>query len=429
MEIALCEIHPLRFAEHAIRCAHRMLGESQLVHSTPVTQCAFQCDAYLTELDTEVIEVGVEDGRPYAITADTVFYAEGGGQPADRGTIGAVDVVDVRNVEGVIRHYVSAQCEVGPVHMEIDWDRRYDHMQQHSAQHMITALAHARFGWPTTAFHLGPTVSDIELDRPSLAGEELARLEDVINAEIRAARPVRVRYAATEKMAELGVRSRLLPQDFVGDELRLVEIEGVDLNTCGGTHVRSTAEIGGVAFVGTEPMRGGTRVFFVAGNRVLRRLAEHEARNARLRSILDSADDDLPEIVQLRIDKEKRLSRDRRRLAEELIDALVALLAADPETVVSHHRDDRDMEFLQKLGRRLAEVAPDKIGLLTAGTGNEGLFVVAAGTETGLDIAEVGREAAALLDGRGGGARCVFQGKASNLGQRDAAKELLRRRS
>lgn len=109
------------------------------------------------------------------------------------------------------------------------------------------------------------------------------------------------------------MRSRILPREFEADELRLVEIEGIDLNTCGGTHLRSTSEIGTVVLLGTEPMRGGTRIFFVAGDRVRRRLAAHEQRNARLRSILDVADDDLPQVVQLRLDKEKKLARDRRR--------------------------------------------------------------------------------------------------------------------
>jgi Ser-tRNA(Ala) deacylase AlaX len=362
-----------------------------------VTQFAYERDAYLKELDTEVLEVGDDEGRPYAVTADTVFYPEGGGQPADRGTMDDVEVTGVVWVEGVVRHMLSAPLSSARVHQRIDWSRRFDHMQQHTAQHMLTALALARFGWPTTAFHLGPRQCDIELNIPDLSREDLDNLERAVNEEIRAARPVTVRYEKTSRMEELGIRSRILPQDFASDELRLIEIEGVDLNTCGGTHVRSTAEIGAVALIGVEPMRGGTRVFFVAGDRVCRRLVEHELRNARLRSILDSADDE--------------------NLAEEAAGSL----ASRQDPVVARHWEDRDMEFLQKLGRRLVVIAPTKVALLTAGAGDDGLFVVAAGTDVAVDLAVVGPEVARMMGGRGGGTGQLFQGRASKpAGRRDA---------
>lgn len=401
---------------------------NSLLDFQAVAPLAYERDAYLTELDTEVVEVGDDDGRPYAVTPDTVFYPEGGGQPADRGTMGGVEVTGVVRVEGVVRHILSAPVVRRPVHQRIDWERRFDHMQQHTAQHVLTALALVRFDWPTTAFHLGPRISDIDLDVQDLSRGDLDRLEDAVNKEVRTARAVTVRYAESSRMQELGVRSRILPQDFDSDEVRLVEIEGIDLNTCGGTHVRSTAEIGAVALLGAEPMRGGTRVFFVAGDRVRRRLVEHELRNARLRSILDSADDDLPDVVELRITKEKQLARDRRRLTQELAEEVAVSLAAEPDSVVARHWDEHDMEFLQKLGRRLVEIAPGKVALLTAGVGREGLFVIAAGPEAPIDVAEAGPEVAAVMDGRGGGTGGVFQGRGARPAGRGEAAALLRAR-
>jgi alanyl-tRNA synthetase len=394
-----------------------------------MTRPAYERDAYLTELETEVVEVGVDGGRDFAVTADTIFYPEGGGQPADRGLMGDVEVADVQKSDGAVRHYLTSPIQIGPVRQVLDWSRRFDHMQQHTAQHMVTAVALDSFGWPTTAFHLGPVVSDIELDVRELTRDDLGRLEDAVASEIGAARAVEIRYASPDQMEALGVRSRILPQGIVPEELRLVEIEGVDLNTCGGTHVRSAAEIGAVALLGTEPMRGGTRVFFVAGHRVRRRMAAHEERNARLRAILDAGDDDLPDLMRLRIDKEKLLGRERRRLLEELAEVEAKALAAHDDAVVARHWDDRDMDFLQRLGRRLVEIAPAKAVLLTAGEGREGFFVVVAGPEASIDLAEVAPEIAERLEGRGGGARGVFQGKASNLTARDEAAAHLRTRS
>ncbi|HSL19302.1 MAG TPA: alanyl-tRNA editing protein [Methylomirabilota bacterium] len=387
---------------------------------------AYERDAYLSEFDTEVVEVGRDGERPWAVTADTIFYPEGGGQPADRGRMGGVEVVDVRNVDGAIRHCLSRELAPGPVRQELDWSRRFDHMQQHSGQHLLTVVALQRFGWPTTAFHLGPELSDIELDVPSLGGDDLRRLEDAVNEEIRAAHPIVVRYAAIGEMETLGVRSRMLPEGLTG-ELRLVGIEGLDLNTCGGTHVRSTAEIGALALVGTEAMRGGTRLHFVAGDRLRRRLAAHEARNVRLRTLLDAADDDLPALVELRIGREKEMARERRRLLAELASAEAERLAVGPEGVLTAHWDDRDLPFLQEVGKALVALAPERVALLSSGCGAGGAFLVVAPEASGLDLASVGPELCALLDGRGGGRAPFFQGKAAAVDRRGDAAALLSR--
>jgi alanyl-tRNA synthetase len=217
-------------------------------------------------------------------------------------------------------------------------------MQQHTGQHVLTAVALRDFGWRTTAFHLGEHWSDIELDLPSLDRADLDRLEQAVAKEIFASRRVSFRSAEVKDFERLGVRSRLLPEGFEGP-VRLVDIEGLDLNTCGGTHCRSTAEIGLLCLLGTEPMRGGTRVFFVAGDRVRRRMAAHEDRNLRLRSLLDTGDEELPEVVTLRLQREKELARTARLLAEELADHAAESLASDPSDAVQSHWRDRDMAF------------------------------------------------------------------------------------
>jgi len=387
---------------------------------------AYESDAYLTALDTEVVEVGTSDGVPYAATAATIFYPEGGGQPADIGTLAGVEVVDVRTMDGTILHLLSAPVETGPARLEIHWPRRYDHMQQHTAQHLITTVAQRDFGWPTTAFHLGPVVCDIELDVATLDRVQLEALEDAVAEEIRVGRRVTSRYARQDQMEELGVRSRLLPDGFEG-ELRLVEIEGLDLNTCGGTHVSNTSEIGTVAILGTESMRGGTRVFWIAGDRVRRRLAGHEARNLRLRTLLDSADDDLARVVELRLAREKELAGENRRLVTELASAVAEQLLAGGHPVVAGHWERYDMAFLQQLARLLLDKAPDRIALLAAGSVGDGVFLLVAGEETSLDLGSAGPEVASILGGRGGGRTPFYQGKATALDRLGEAVELLRR--
>ena len=386
---------------------------------------AFHRDPFLEELDTEVIDTGEEEGRAYAVLADTLFYPEGGGQPADRGQLNESLVIDVQKDGGRIRHYLDHPVQTGPAHLVLDWRRRWDHMQQHTAQHVLTAVALRDFGWRTTAFHLGPEVSDIELEVPKLERRDLDHLEQAVADEIRANRRVTYKEAQVEDFDRLGVRSRRLPEGFAGT-VRLVDIEGLDLNTCGGTHLRSTAEIGTLCLLGTEPMRGGNRVFFLAGDRVRSRMAAHEARNQQLRSLLDTGDDELAEVVSLRIAREKDLARTARRLSEELAEAAALSLATRPDPVVDAHWDERDMAFLQKVARTLAEAAPAKVALLTAESGDAAVFAVVAGDESGVDPAEIGPRVAGALGGRGGGRSPVFQGKAESLANRDEALRILR---
>lgn len=391
-----------------------------------MSEAAYHRDCYLTELETDVVEVGEDGGQPFAILADTIFYPEGGGQPADRGRLGDTSVVDVTKRDEEILHFLSEPVDRGPVRLELDWSRRWDHMQQHTGQHMLTAVALRDFGWRTTAFHLGPEWSDIELDVPTLDREDLIGLENAVDAEIRAARPVNYRVAEVADFGRLGVRSRLLPDGFEGP-VRLVDIEGLDLNTCGGTHCRTTADVGVLCLLGSEPMRGGTRVFFAAGDRVRRRMAAHEDRNLKLRSLLDTADDQLPEVVVLRLEREKDLARTARRLTEELAETAAKALCGTESEVIDSHWPDRDMAFLQKVGRTITQLAPNRRALLTVDVDDYAQFLVVAGAASGLQLEEIGPRIAEMLDGRGGGRGEIFQGKTESLENREAVLELLRR--
>ncbi len=381
---------------------------------------AYEEDAYRTELETVVGEVGVEDGQPFAVLEDTVLYPEGGGQPFDHGALGETAVTEVRQVEGTIRHYLEEAVELGPVVVTLDWERRYDHMQQHTAQHLLSAVAADRFGWTTTSFHLGLERSDIELDVESIADVELEELEELVLAQVRAARPVVARRLSADEYAALDVRSRGLPPGHEGD-VRLVEIEGVDVTTCGGTHLRSTAEIESLKLLAIEKMRGGTRLYWVAGGRVRRLLAAYEHRAAQLRRLFETSDADLVEVAAAKLERLRDSGRELRAMEAGLAEALATLLAAAQGRVVETHLEGSGASLLRQTARRLAEQAPEKIALLTASGDSGEFFVVAAGKQAGIDVAAVGKTVAGLLEGRGGGSGSLFQGKAGSLSARPAA--------
>src|SRR5664279_3295590 len=188
---------------------------------------AYERDPFASTLETRVLRSGEERGRPFVILEDTIFYPEGGGQPFDLGTVNGIPVLEVQKREGEIRHYLGGILSAGPASLQLDWARRFDHMQQHTGQHLLTAVSQDRFQWATTAFHLGASVCDIELSALSISLREMEQLEEAVASEIRVHREVSARWVTTEGYAEEAVRSRGLPEGHSGD-IRLVQISGVD---------------------------------------------------------------------------------------------------------------------------------------------------------------------------------------------------------
>lgn len=386
---------------------------------------AFERDPYATELRTTVRSRG-DDGRPFVVLADTVFYPEGGGQPSDRGAMSDVDVTDVQRVEGEIRHYVTGSPDSDDVELRIDWARRFDHMQQHTGQHLLTALAEERFGWATTAFHLGDRVSDIELDTASITQEQLDELEEALAEEVRRARAVRVSYVDVEQYDAMDVRSRGLPSHHSGD-VRLVEIEGIDLNSCGGTHVASTAELESMKLLRTESLRGGTRLFYAAGGRVRRAFGRHFERTAALRGLLGVSDHEIVETAESKLAQLKDAHRKLRQTEGAYASLLGRSLAGQGTSLIIEGWPDRDLPFLQQVARAVTDASPASCCFLTAGE-REGFFLLAAGPESSADVSAIGGDVATLLEGKGGGKGSVYQGRASALSRQADAAALIQTR-
>lgn len=390
--------------------------------STPL---AYERDPHRRSLATKILRAGADAHGAFVVLADTILYPEGGGQPADHGRVNGVPVEDVQWVAGEPRHYVASAIPPGPADVELDWERRFDHMQQHTAQHLLTALAQDRFHWATTAFHLGAKTSDIELDVRRLPPAALDALEDAAAAEIRTGRPVSARRVAAAEFASLSVRTRGLPEDLRGD-IRLVEIAGLDLNTCGGAHVDNTAAIETVKLLRAEPMRGGARVHFVAGGRVRRLCGEHETRNDALRRLLGAGDDELIRVATLKLGQLQAAEKRIRGLERSVARQEAERVARSGEAVAAAHWDDVDAAFLRRVARDLDRLGARGIVLLTAGAGPEGAFLLRGAPDSTVDFARLAQGVAAMLEGRGGGAGLLFQGKAEAISKRGQALAWLR---
>jgi misacylated tRNA(Ala) deacylase len=382
-----------------------------------------QRDSYLQRAPTRVLRLDQTSAGWAALLEDSVLFPEGGGQPSDQGTLNGVAVHAVSSAPGGVLVQLAAPVEIGPGELVLDWSRRFDHMQQHTGQHLLTALAADTFGWATTSFHLHPgldAICDIELDAETLDPERLQQLQDRANAEIRAARPVRARESSPQDLpAE--VRSRGLPEGLQ-EPVRLVEIEGIDLNTCGGTHVRSTSELQALILLGTERLRGGTRLFYVAGQRVLHRLRLSEQRTRALSALLSRGSSEVVLGVEQLQAELKTLRKQLVSAQAELCDALAAQLVARGGPVRSLHRPDGDAAMLSRLAQSILREAPGATLWLTAGADKEGAFLLV--TEPSR-LAVLAPRVLELLEARGGGPAGRLQGKTARLDRRDEVLALL----
>ncbi len=394
---------------------------------------ACQHDPTLRALTTRAL--GCEpstDGTWRVALEDTVLYPEGGGQPADHGTISGVAVSHVeRDAEGRIWHHTSAPVEGGEVEVVVDWARRWDHMQQHSAQHLLTAIAQDRFGLATTSFHLHAERCDVELSGPIPTAEQLVELEDAVNAAVLADLPLKLRLVDAADLTDLvdqSVRTRGLPEDIVGP-VRLVEIEGIDVNTCGGTHVQRTGQLGVVMLLGTERVRGGTRLFFNAGDRVRRMLGACLRREGTLTRRLPCGPEGHADAVSRLREHGRAAAKALKALRTELAEHLGRELGASTDAVAVLHRDIADLGLLGVIAAAATRATPPEltpVRLLTGGPERGAGVFLLVGPDA--QVAALGPEVAGLLKGRGGGRGGRYQGKAAALEHRAEATALLRER-
>ncbi len=252
-----------------------------------MTERLYYTDPYLREFDANVLRVEHREGRLAAVLDRTAFYPTSGGQPFDVGTLGESTVVDVVDRDdGVILHVVDQAVAPGPVHGRIDWARRFEHMQQHTGQHVLSAAFDRLLGARTESFHLGTSSATIDLNR-TITPQEIKRVEDEANRIVWEDRPVAIRFADPEEAARLPLRK----EPARTGRLRIIEVQDFDTSACGGTHVARTGAVGAITIRSSERFRGGTRVEFLCGVRALRGYRELRAAvdgSIRLLSVLPS---------------------------------------------------------------------------------------------------------------------------------------------
>jgi alanyl-tRNA synthetase len=384
-----------------------------------MTDRLYYHDSFLYNFDAEVRRV-VETPRPALILDRTAFYPTSGGQIFDTGWIASGDekyhVTEVVDAEdGQVIHYLEASVKnVQPgsrVHGEIDAARRRDHMQQHSAQHVLSAAFLRLFNMPTVSFHMADDYCSIDLDTPSLSKDQIEAAERMTNEIALENRDVDVRFVTRDEAAKLGLR-KLPPAER--DQLRLIDIRAFDLTACGGTHVSCTGQIGAVLLRKSEKVRQGYRVEFVAGERAVSTARRDFSTLTETAALFSAHVYDVPQQARKSLDEIRSLRKQREQSQDELAAAQAATLLA--ETPESHGRklvvrtfSDRDLNFLKLLAQKLTRQSSAAIALLATESPQPALvFAQSAGQPH--DMGALLKETMAALGGRGGGSKDLAQG-------------------
>jgi len=380
-----------------------------------MTERIYYTDPYATEFDATVVAVEPSaDGRQAIVLDRTAFYPTSGGQPFDVGVLGSTPIVDVVDTDdGRILHVVDGEvgATIGAgagVHGRVDWTRRFDHMQQHTGQHVLSAAFDRLFKVRTVSFHLGSESSTIDLAR-EVTAQEIAAAESEANRVVWEDRPVTIRFADAADAAALPLRKESTRKG----ELRLIDVEDFDVSACGGTHVRRTGAIGVIAAAGSERFRGGTRLEFQCGGRALdgyRALRASVTNSTRLLSVLPA---ELPGAIERMQGEGKDLRRELKDLQSRLAryEALALAAAAEPHgntRVTVKALEGWDANGLKAIASAIADQPGHLAFLLSAAA--PASIVIARAKDVSIDCASLLKEMTAKFGGKGGGRPEIAQG-------------------
>ncbi|NMI07503.1 alanyl-tRNA editing protein [Paenibacillus sp. SZ31] len=315
-----------------------------------MTQKIYYDSAYTREWHTTITgRVDKEDGV-YVTLAETAFYPHGGGQPCDLGQIGGFAVLDVNIEDGEVWHKLERAPEQTEVHCEIDWERRFDHMQQHTGQHLLSAITLKLTEAMTLSFHLGTEYDTIDVAAAELGVDQLTAIEQEVNRQIYRNARINTSWVTAEEAAQLP----LVKQPTVTEDIRIVEIESVEYNACGGTHVSATGEIGIIKLLKTEKVKGGTRIYFKCGTRALNEFTSTQnVLNSIMVKLKTSKDEVLERIEKMELEQ-KQLQTELNAV-KTTNDAYYAdeLLAARQGLGIAQVFEDKSLKDMQSLATKL----------------------------------------------------------------------------
>ncbi|GGN95880.1 alanyl-tRNA editing protein [Saccharibacillus kuerlensis] len=369
-----------------------------------MTHKKYYDSSYTREWTAKIQHIMKREDGLYVLLDETAFYPEGGGQPGDTGMIGESRVVDTITENGDVLHRIEASSNLPDepgteVSCVIDWERRFDHMQQHSGQHLLSATCLDLLQAPTLSFHLGEEYATIDIDRAQWTEEELDQVEQEVNTRIMRNLPVKSYWVSREEADRLP----LVKAPSVEGNIRIVEIEGIEYNACGGTHVSATGELGLIKLLRAEKQKGHLRLTFKVGFRALREFAIQTKVLSALSAKLSVPKEELVERLEKFSEEDRRKQAELHALRKQLDEYTVRELLEAAERTggpVAELFSDRTTKDLQSLAAALTSRTAQPVLL---GSLSEHKLILAHGGETGFSCGSLFKETLSSSGGRGGG--------------------------
>jgi alanyl-tRNA synthetase len=376
----------------------------------------YYTDSYLRDFDAAIVERAGDGCRIYLDR--TAFYPTSGGQPFDTGTLGGVEVVDVVDEVEQIAHLLARPIEGGRAAGSVNWERRFDHMQQHTGQHLLSAVLRQSLGHDTIGVHFGRENSTLDLDATAIDHGRLIEAELQANRLVAENRPVEVSFE------EAGNVSGLRKTSAREGTLRIVTISALDRSACGGTHVHATGEIGPILIGKSERVKKNLRLEFLCGSRAVRRARADLDLITRLAGHFSASADELPGLVEAQRAQLKEAAVMRRELEEKLaaIEARDLYAAATPDAsglrLIVVGGKQKPIDHLRPLAQAVSAMPR---ALFVGWSADPPALLVAASTDSGLDAGRLLRSSLERVGGRGGGNPGIAQGTTPTVSAMEAA--------
>ncbi|AAT60501.1 alanyl-tRNA editing protein [Bacillus anthracis] len=368
-------------------------------------QKLYYTDAYKQDFTTKVIKQDYDkDGNLYVILNETVFYPTGGGQPHDTGTLNGIAVLGVEEVDEEIRHFIAEQLHTEEVEGKINWERRFDHMQQHAAQHILSAAFWDYFNIPTIGFHLGKETVTIDLETENLHAETVEKAVQIANKIVFENHPILIKWMNLEEAKTLPLRK----EPTMTENIRVVIIENFDYNGCGGTHPKRTGEVGPIQVLGWERNKGGIRLTFIAGWRTLKLMGQQQQIMKDVSKQLNSSEADIPAKVAQLLTSQKENEKAMQTMTEKLLYTEANELLQQPTKIhagilISKVFTNRSMQEIAKLSAIITEQQEHAITYFVIENEDKLQYILACGKTVTLDMNALLKEALPTIEGKGGG--------------------------
>ncbi|AXK19542.1 alanyl-tRNA editing protein [Bacillus sp. COPE52] len=368
-------------------------------------QKLYYIDAYTKDFTTKIIKQDYDkEDNLYVVLNETAFYPTGGGQPYDTGTLNGTLVTNVEEVNGEIRHFIAEQLETAEVEGKINWERRFDHMQQHAAQHILSAAFWDHFNIPTIGFHLGKDTVTIDLETENLPAETIEKAVQIANNIVFENHPIRIQWMNLEEAKTLPLRK----EPTLTENIRVVIIENFDYNGCGGTHLRRTGEVGLIQVLNWERNKGGIRLTFIAGWRTLKLMGQQQQIMKDVSKQLNSSETDIPAKVAQLLISQKENEKAIQTMNEKLLFAEANELLQQPAEIhagflISKVFINRSMQEVAKLSAIIIEQQEHAITYFVIENDDKLQCILACGKTVTLDMNALLKDELPAIEGKGGG--------------------------